>query len=394
MNLILYLAIVSFVIIILTSLYELYLFKNAPFLIKDDAIETLNTSLSIIIPTYNEEINIKNCLTALSKIKDPSNEFKILILDDSSNDDTILIAERCKQELYKNKSILEIIPAGERPKDKNWVGKNWACYQGSKRVESEWILFMDADVIVERYCIFNALSKSLNDQIDLLSLAPKVNCNFLSEWLVQPIMTSLIMLGFPISNINNPEVSKAFAAGPFMLFKRQSYEKIGGHKGTFNEIVEDIVLARKIKDSNLKLSFLIAIEEISLNMYKDINSLIEGWSKNWFLGLEKNIFKSLSASIFVFTIYTLPWILLFFSLFRFLFSIYSILDIYTFNLSLLAITSYGFKRYWLNCKFKLPYKLWFLNGIGGLIVIYISLISIFKTLTGKNWTWKGRKLSN
>ncbi|SVE30330.1 uncharacterized protein METZ01_LOCUS483184, partial [marine metagenome] len=37
--------------------------------------------------------------------------------------------------------------------------------------------------------------------------------------------------------------------------------------------------------------------------------------------------------------------------------------------------------------------LWYLNGIGGLIVTYISFLSIYKTFTGIGWTWKGRKLN-
>ena len=394
MNIILYLALISLLLIVVTSIYEFYIFNNAPFLNKVKNIKPLETSLSVIIPTYNEEKNIKNCLKALSKIEIPSSEFKIYILDDSSIDNTLSIAEKCKEELFKDKSNIQIVSSGKRPQNENWVGKNWACYVGSKKVNSEFILFIDADVIVEKYCIYNALSKSFHEKIDLLSLAPKVNCNCLAEWMVQPIMTSLLMLGFPISDTNNPKSKTAFAAGPFMLFRKDSYESIGGHEGTHNEIVEDLALARKIKDKDLKLNFLIAIEDISLNMYKDLNSLLEGWSKNWYLGLEKNIFKSLLAAIFVFSLYSMPWLLLIWALFNYLLDNSILINNYIMIFSLLGIISYGSKRYLLYHKFNIPYKYWFLNGIGGLLVIYISISSIYKTLTGNNWTWKGRKLSN
>tara|TARA_Y100001970_G_C14255801_1_gene875261 strand:+ start:5415 stop:6617 length:1203 start_codon:yes stop_codon:yes gene_type:complete len=400
MQLVFFISIVSLLTILSSVIYEIYIFNNAPFLknesfLKDEnKPEILNTSLSVIIPTYNEEINIQNCLSALSKIKIPCEQFNIIVSDDCSTDNTLLIARKFKEQFSKNKIILEIITSGERPKDKNWVGKNWPCYKGSKKVKSEWILFIDADVVVGKFCILNALSKAYQDQIDLLSLAPKVNCNCFTEWIVQPIMTSLLMIGFPISNTNNPDSKTSFAAGPFMLFKRSSYEKIGGHKGTYNKIVEDLALAKKIKEENLKLNFLIAIEDISLNMYKDLNSLLEGWSKNWFLGLGKNIFKSFAASIFVFTIYVIPWIFLFFSSFLLLINNHALINIYIFIICLLGILSYGLKRYWLNYRFKIPYKFWFLNWLGGIVVIYISLLSIYKTFTGLNWTWKGRSLSN
>ena len=393
MNIILYISLISLFLVISTSIYELYVFNNAPFLNKNEKGTKLNTSLSIIIPAYNEEENIKKCLKALSEIKIPCDDFEILVVDDLSNDDTIRNFEQCKREFFNDKFNLSIISAGKRPSDKKWFGKNWACYKGSKKVDSEWLLFIDADVILEKYCIFNALSKSYTEEIDLLSLAPRVNCNCFAEWLVQPIMTSLLMIGFPISDTNNPKSKIAFAAGPFMLFKKESYEKIGGHKETYDEIVEDLALASKIKKNNLKLKFLIAIEDISLNMYKDFESLIEGWSKNWFLGLEENFFKSLTATIFVFMIHSAPWLILLLTSYSYLFRSISSSTIYILFYSLMTIIFYGLKRYWLNYKFKLSNKFWFLNGIGGFVVLYISLISIYKTKTGNKWTWKGRKLT-
>ena len=129
-------------------------------------------------------------------------------------------------------------------------------------------------------------------------------------------------------------------------------------------------------------------------MYDNFNSLIEGWSKNWYLGLDKNIFISIVASIFVFTIYTIPWLIFLSELYKLLFNNYLFLNINNIILSFTGLIIYWIKRYYLYKTYNIPYKLWFLNGIGGLIVIYISLLSIYKTSTGSNWTWKGRKLSN
>ncbi len=394
MNIVLLLiSILTFVLGISCLLIEIYIFKKAPSLEVDCSNNPINTSLTVIIPAYNEEINIIKCLNSLNKISRPSIQFKILVVDDSSEDKTLLQVENFKNQVYKNPEELLIISSGPRPTDKKWVGKNWPCYVASKEINSKWVLFIDADVVVGENCIRKALAKASKDNIDLLSLAPKVNCNCLAEWMVQPIMTSLLMIGFPISDTNNKSSDTAFAAGPFMLFKSDSYKSIKGHEGTHDEVVEDLALAKKIKDSNLKLNFLIAINDISLNMYKDINTLIEGWSKNWFLGLEKSLLKSISASVFVFLTYSMPWLLFGISI------IISLTNRTTSFLplgfiSFLSIFTYIFKRYWLKAQYNIPEKYWFLSGLGGIIVIYISLLSIFKTYTGKGWTWKGRNLSN
>ena len=391
-SILLYLGFLSFFLILFSLFYEIYIFNKAPFLKNSVYSKPLNESLSILIPAYNEEINIVNCLKALSEIKKPCQTFKILVVDDSSTDNTYNEAIKCKDEYFQKSDDIEIISSGDRPSDKNWVGKNWACYKGSKQLTTDWILFIDADVIIGKNCIFNALLKSCTDDIDLLSLAPKINCNCLAEWMVQPIMTSLLMLGFPIFKTNDSSNKDSFAAGPFMLFKKKSYDLIGGHLETYNEVVEDLALAEKIKSNNLNLNFSIAINDISLNMYRNLNSLIEGWSKNWFLGLEKNILKSLSASIFVFFLYSFPLILFLISLIKINFTDNTKIYLLTFLISFISIISYGLKRLIFKNKFNIPNNYWYLNSIGGLIVIYISFLSIYRTITGNGWTWKGRNL--
>jgi len=316
-----------------------------------------------------------------------------LVIDDSSVDKTFLNAKNLIPKFLSKNIKLEIIPAGPRPKEDNWVGKNWPCYVGSKKVDSEWVLFLDADVEIGSRCIYNALYKSCNEEIDLLSLAPKVNCNCLAEWIVQPIMTSLLTIGFPISQTNDPESKTSFAAGPFMLFKKTSYLKIGGHKDTFDKVVEDLALAEKIKSFNFKLIFLIAINDISLNMYEDFSSLVEGWSKNWFLGLERNFLKSLSGSLYVFLTYSAPWLLFLLLVISNIIYDINLISVLSLIFSLFSILSYAYKRYWIKIKYALPMNYWYLNGFGGMVVVYISFLSIYKTITGLGWTWKGRQLS-
>ena len=56
--------------------------------------------------------------------------------------------------------------------------------------------------------------------IRVFSQAPRLQCGCLADWMVQPIMASLLGLGFPIRAANDPADPTAFAAGPFMLFRR------------------------------------------------------------------------------------------------------------------------------------------------------------------------------
>jgi len=50
-------------------------------------------------------------------------------------------------------------------------------------------------------------------------------------------------------------------------------------------------------------------------------------------------------------------------------------------------------RLWTTWTFGVPLRLWWLMGVGGLIVAAIAPTSVWRSLTGRNWTWKGRSLA-
>ncbi len=353
--------------------------------------KALDTSLTIIIPTYNEEKNIEDCLTSVIRNKKPCTKWEIIVADDNSEDNTTKKASR----ILSNASIpFQIINCGRRPEGKRWVGKNWPCSEAVRKVSSEWILFLDADVRLKEFTLLRALSQADLEHIDLLSLAPRLTCSCLSEWMVQPIMASLLSMGFPIKATNNKNNKTAFAAGPFMFFRHTSYKAIGGHSAIAGEVVEDLALARNIKSSGFNLRFLLGLDSIDLGMYSNLYELWEGWSKNWFIGLDRNIIKSLGASTIVFLIFTMPWIIMPSSvIYMLLIPQVTLLFKVSMFLSLGGIIIQYILRRWTKERFLFPTKYWWLMGIGGLIILFLGPTSLFRTITGRGWTWKGRSLA-
>ena len=175
-----------------------------------------------------------------------------------------------------------------------------------EQISSDWVLFLDADVRLQPDALRRALRQAIDDGSGLFSLAPRLECDCLAEWMVQPIMASLLGLGFPIEAANDPTSDVAFAAGPFMLFSRQAYDAIGGHRKLAGEVVEDLALARRIKTEGFQLSYRLGLDAVRLRMYRDLPSLWEGWTKNWFIGLDRSVLKSLGAAAVVLQMFTLP----------------------------------------------------------------------------------------
>ena len=365
-------------------------FAVAPRLKPGQDVAAPDTTLTVVIPAFNEAHNIEACVASVLANQPPCRDWSVLVVDDESTDATVENALRAGSAA----SHFRLIQAGPRPVNERWVGKNWACSKAVEQVSSEWLLFIDADVRLKPDALQRALAQANDEQADLLSLAPRLSCGCLAEWMVQPIMASLLGLGFPILETNDPASPVAFAAGPFMLFKASTYRQIGGHRALAGEVVEDLALARAIKAGGHRLRYLLGLDAVDLRMYSNLAALWEGWTKNWFLGLDRDPVKALGAALVVVLMFSVPWLLLPASLvLLWLQPLLASAWWWLMALASLAILQQLLLRLWTRSNFDVPLTLWWLMGAGGLLVGAIGPVSIWRTYTGRGWTWKGRSLT-
>jgi cellulose synthase/poly-beta-1,6-N-acetylglucosamine synthase-like glycosyltransferase len=371
--------------------------RLAPLLAAPEQAQPPQGSLTVVVPAYNEAANIGPCLSSLLASEPPCSHWRVLLVDDDSSDDTVAIGRQAAaQALAEAGAVAErfaVLAAGPRPAGERWVGKAWPCSQAMEAVDSDWVLFVDADVRLQPTALRRALGQALAEQADLLSLAPRLSCGCLAEWMVQPIMVSLLGLGFPIEAANDPDSAVAFAAGPFMLFRRSAYEAIGGHRALAAEVVEDLALARRIKDTGHRLRYLLGLDAAELRMYANFPALWEGWTKNWLLGLGGNVPKALGAAAVVALMFSGPWLLAPTATIAAL----ALAAERTLLLAALALAVLGIGlqlalRLWMRSQFALPLRHWWLMGAGGMVVAAIGPVSVWRTRTGRGWTWKGRPL--
>ena len=348
-------------------------------------------TVSVIIPAYNEAENIHDCITAvLESTQLTATKLDVWVVDDQSSDDTLLLAQSL-QELLKD-SRLHVLPGQPRPAEETWVGKNWACCQGFEQAKGDFLLFIDADVRLKPQAIETAVQKAQLEASDLLSLAPAITCGCLAEWLVQPLMVNNLAVGQDFQAVNDPQTDVAFAAGPFMLFRRTAYEKLGGHRAVANQVVEDVELARRTKAAGLRLSYLLGGEFVSVRMYRSFSALWEGWTKNLYMGAQRNIKPMFDLAAAMLIIYPLPWLCLLAVSYKSAVGIVSWLDLIAAGLAIVAIFFHYYLRVLSSQVSQLPLNYWWLGSVGGTIIAAMALVSVFKTETGWGWTWRGRTL--
>jgi glycosyltransferase involved in cell wall biosynthesis len=371
---------------------------NAPNLSPIDPIPDTLPSLTVIIPAYNEALNIQDCVrSVLANALPPNASLQVIVADDESTDGTAALA----LAIAATDARVQVITVPPRPRDAIWRGKNWACAQAVQQATGEYWLFIDADVRLQPRAIATTLSEAQVQQSDLLSLAPEVVLGCLSESLVQPLMLSMIAIGNDFTAVNSPDQpDKAFAAGPFMLFRASGYQAIGGHGAIAADPVEDMALARRIKQNGLKLHYGLSTGLTQVRMYQNFAALWEGWTKNYYLGANRDVRVLLYSVLALFLVFVMPWVgLLAVAIGRLngvaampLFQGSGGLWAVTL-LSLIALTYQYQMRASTAQMLNQPLRYWPLTGLGGGILMAIALVSMIKTETGWGWTWRGRSLA-
>ncbi|MEL7225001.1 MAG: glycosyltransferase family 2 protein, partial [Cyanobacteria bacterium J06576_12] len=269
--------------------------RGAPRLAELESLPNKLPTVSVIIPAYNEAVNIEACMQAVLDNQLPETaQLQLIVADDESKDETRSLAEAVASEDARA-TVMSVPP---RPTDITWRGKNWACNCAVEAATGEYLLFIDADVRLAEDAIARALAEAETHNSGLLSCAPAIVCGCFSEWIVQPIMANLIAIGFDFQGVNDmdkPDI--ALAAGPFMLFNREAYDKIGGHAAVATNPVEDLALAALIKQGGLSLRYVLGLKASTVRMYRSFGDLWEGWTKNYHLGSGRNIALTLVSAL-------------------------------------------------------------------------------------------------
>jgi cellulose synthase/poly-beta-1,6-N-acetylglucosamine synthase-like glycosyltransferase len=249
--------------------------------------------ISAIVPARNEEDNIEACVTSLATQPEIA---EIIVVNDQSTDRTGEILARLRQTVSKLK-VLEStsLPAG-------WIGKNHAVWLGAQQANCEWLLFTDADTVHLADSAARALDDAHNFDAALVSYSPEQITNSFAERALIPFIYCRLARKFDFARVNDPSLPDAAANGQFLMIRRDAYEKIGGHRAVADAVLEDVALARRIKQAGFRLHFTSGKGIAQTRMYRTFGAMWQGWRKNLYLLLGGTRSGALKEILFVF-----PW---------------------------------------------------------------------------------------
>lgn len=240
-----------------------------------DAPPASGPLVSVIVPARNEAANIATVLSSI--LESAYHPFEVLVVDDRSTDLTAAIVAQLQDPR------LHLIRGEELPE--GWYGKPWACFQGYRAAQGEILLFTDADTRHQPTLLGHAVGALQTEEASLVTILPRQRCVTFWERIVMPQIWFLLALRYSPASVNRARRARdVIANGQFILTRRTAYEAAGTHAAVRGEVAEDLALAQTYLHSGLKIHFAFAERLMETRMYQGLASLIEGWSKNIYLG--------------------------------------------------------------------------------------------------------------
>ena len=232
--------------------------------------------VSIIIPARNEAATISTVVRSI--LQSTYHPFELLVVDDRSTDETASIVEGLAED-----PRLVLVRGDKLPE--GWYGKPWACFQGYRQAKGDLLLFTDADTRHHPELLERAVGALLTQRADLVTVSPTQRCITFWERVVMPQIWFLLALRYSPSSVNRARRPRdVIANGQFILTTREAYQHAGTHAAVHHEVAEDLALAQTYLARGLKLHFAFAERLMETRMYQGLDHLIEGWSKNIYLG--------------------------------------------------------------------------------------------------------------
>ena len=357
-------------------------FRYTPLLDKFDQKPHHNPRVSVILPARNEENFIQKCLDSLTAQDYPN--YEIITIDDSSEDSTgSIIAQYAK----KNSKVIHV-SAG--PKPEGWMGKNWACMEGYKKVTGELLLFTDADTKFEKNVISLAVSHLESFSLDALTAIPKMVCLDFWTRISLPVLSTFLHTRFSAMRVNDPTKNTGYFFGSFFIIRKKTYDTVGTHEGVKHEIIEDGALGKKVKESGHKMKMVRADHLIDAVWARDWSTLWNGLKRLMIPLFLQN--GKIAVGIFFAVLFLLfmPYVMLAYSI-PFVNSSFSSNIIFASSISssvllysacLIDSRALGIKTKHAIC-----------SPLGSLIVVSGFLTGLLHAKTNAGVSWRGRKYS-
>jgi glycosyltransferase involved in cell wall biosynthesis len=271
-------------------------------IVRLDRLEPIDAAaaprVSAIIPACNEERHIESALTSVLAQQYP--DLEVIAINDRSTDATGAILDRIAMTNPRLKAVhIRELPPG-------WLGKNHALQYGADRSSGEWLLFTDADVIMDPTTIARAVRFAVERPVDHLAVPPKaVVGGFLSKIFLGGFALLFTMHTKPWK-VSDPDASAHIGIGAFNLVRASAYRAVGGHAPIAMRPDDDLKLGKILKQRRFRQEIAFGTRLMRVEWYGSFGEMREGLMKNMFSVVNYNLALALLGCLAQFLLFVWP----------------------------------------------------------------------------------------
>lgn len=205
----------------------------------------------VIIPARDEADTIEKVTNSLLH-QDYMGQYRVLVVDDGSSDNTGGIVRNYRQTLsLEDQGRLDVIETSTRPA--GWSGKLWGLSTGVDYIkqrystENAFFFFTDADIDHEPSHLTTLVYKAQKDQLDQVSEMVQLRCENIYEKACIPAFVYFFCMLYPFACVNKKSSKVAAGAGGTVLIRSNMLNKIGGVASLKSALIDDVTLATLVK---------------------------------------------------------------------------------------------------------------------------------------------------
>lgn len=228
----------------------------------------------VLVPARNEAACLPRTLPAVLA-QDYPGPWRAVLVDDRSTDGTGEVARRLAAAGGARLAVVDGAPLPE-----GWAGKVWALAQGLEAAarapegRPEYLLLTDADIRHAPGSLRRLVAESEAGRLALNSRMARLRCETGAERLLIPPFLFFFNLLYPMRLVNDPRRRTAASAGGCVLVHGDALERAGGLAAIHGEVIDDVNLARRIKQSGATIRLAVSrADVVSLREYGSVGAV-------------------------------------------------------------------------------------------------------------------------
>lgn len=225
--------------------------------------------VSVLIPARDEAETIERCVrAALACAPD-----EVLVYDDDSSDGTGEIVARIADARVR---LLRGIPLPP-----GWVGKPHACHRLADAATGDVLVFLDADTEATPECLGRIGSIFHDFRADVVTAGTRqVTGTWAERWII-PLLHLTYVAWLPLPLVwRSTDPRFLVANGQLLAIRRAALDAAGGWASVRAEVVDDMALCRRVKETGARVVFADGHRMARCRMYRGAGEVWRGFSKN------------------------------------------------------------------------------------------------------------------